>query len=220
MSEVSRVLLVEDEPFILGLLTDYLTGLNYEVHVASNAAEAREKLDTKAFDAAILDIQLGQGPNGFDLATVARKIDPHIGLVFLTNLPNPKMLEIESRVNFRNSAYLVKSRLNDLEVIDHNLKRVLKKETGRADQQANDGAEGAAELSRSQLAVLRMVAEGMSNKEIAALRETSIRAVETLLHRALSSLGIGDDPDYNMRVIALREYLRVTGQLRDSEGQA
>lgn len=217
----SRVLLVEDEPLILGLLSDYLTGLGYQVHTAANAADAREWLDVESFDAALLDIQLGQGPTGFDLATVARNIDPQIGLVFLTNLPNPKVLGIESKVNFRNSAYLLKSKLGDLEALERNLKKVLKKTSGKADHHDTDGQTGVPEgLSKSQLTVLRMVAEGLSNKEIAAQRETSVRAVETLLHRALSVLGIEDDPDHNLRVVALREYLRVTGQLRNDESKA
>ena len=43
-------------------------------------------------------------------------------------------------------------------------------------------------LTNSQVAVLRLLAEGRSNKEIAEARNSSVRAVETLLNRALQRI--------------------------------
>ena len=68
-----------------------------------------------------------------------------------------------------------------------------------------------AELSRSQLAVLQMVALGMSNAEIAAERDNTVRAVENLVKRAFQAAGIATEAGGNPRVNAAREFIRIAG---------
>lgn len=219
MPDAIRVLLVEDEKLILGLLSDFLTSFGYSVQRAATAAEARELLNQTSFDAAVIDIQLGQGPSGLDLATVARTLIPDIGLVFLTNLPNPKLLGDEAKANFKNCIYLVKSKLDNLEIVQQSLEKVVARQSARGAGSMLSAIEELSQLSKSQVAVLKLVAEGLSNREIAAARGTTIRAVETLLHRALEALGIEEAKETNLRVIALREYLKATGQLRNDTGR-
>jgi DNA-binding NarL/FixJ family response regulator len=67
------------------------------------------------------------------------------------------------------------------------------------------------EASRSQLAVLQMIALGMSNQQIAKERGTTIRAVENLVKRAFESAGVDVENDANPRVTAAREYIKVAG---------
>jgi len=65
-----RVLVIEDESMVTMLLQDFLEDIGCEVAgVASRLKEAREKIDTLAFDVAILDVNLN-GDQTFPLAEV------------------------------------------------------------------------------------------------------------------------------------------------------
>jgi DNA-binding NarL/FixJ family response regulator len=68
-----------------------------------------------------------------------------------------------------------------------------------------------ANVSRSQLDVLRMVAMGLSNHEIAAQRGTTVRAVEHLVKRAFSAAGVDVEAPGNARVTAARQFISVAG---------
>ncbi|MDD1721803.1 MAG: response regulator [Euryarchaeota archaeon] len=63
-----RVLVVDDEPDILEVLKGLLSMC--EIFTASSFEEAKELLETKTFDIAILDIM---GVNGYELLNIATK---------------------------------------------------------------------------------------------------------------------------------------------------
>jgi DNA-binding response OmpR family regulator len=63
-----RVLIVDDEPLVRSLLTEVIKSLGYEAKAAESAAEARKICQSFDADVAIIDVDLGPGPNGFDLA--------------------------------------------------------------------------------------------------------------------------------------------------------
>ncbi|MBM3687200.1 MAG: response regulator [Actinobacteria bacterium] len=79
-----QVLVVEDEPFIRGLVVRMIEGAGFEALPAGSAAEALHLVDDTDPDAAILDIELGPGPSGIDLAAALTETMPHLALVFLT----------------------------------------------------------------------------------------------------------------------------------------
>ena len=56
MSE--RILVVEDDPRLAGMLGEYLRNQGYAVEQAANGAQALEKLGANTLDAAILDLML------------------------------------------------------------------------------------------------------------------------------------------------------------------
>jgi DNA-binding NtrC family response regulator len=63
---MSRLLVVDDEANIRMLYADELKDEGYEVVTAANIAEATEKLQSTAFDLAVLDIKL-KNENGIEL---------------------------------------------------------------------------------------------------------------------------------------------------------
>jgi DNA-binding NarL/FixJ family response regulator len=67
------------------------------------------------------------------------------------------------------------------------------------------------DVSRSQLDVLRLVAMGHSNQEIAAQRGTTVRAVEHLVKRAFAAAGVDSQAPGNARVVAAREFISIAG---------
>lgn len=55
---MKKILVVEDDPFIRDITTIKLTDHGYDVVVAPNGVIALERLNTSAFDAVLLDIDL------------------------------------------------------------------------------------------------------------------------------------------------------------------
>ncbi len=82
------VLLVEDEPPILALLSDYLAGEGYEVLEAADAARAFEILATKPkLDLLISDYRLPGGVSGVMIAEPALKLRPDLKVIFISGYP-------------------------------------------------------------------------------------------------------------------------------------
>jgi DNA-binding response OmpR family regulator len=66
------VLLVEDEPEIVGLLTDFLADEGFGVVAAADAPHALAAMDGRAVDCVVLDVML-PGASGFDLCRRIRE---------------------------------------------------------------------------------------------------------------------------------------------------
>ena len=207
MSQFNRkVLVVEDDALLRSLISSNLVADGFIVEATDSAAGARKIADDFDPDVALLDIELGSGPTGIDLALVLRKNMPEIALVFLTHIPEPRVVGVDNRKIPKNAAYLAKDRITDPKMLSQAIDAALR---GRAGREFRDDKRDypLAELSRSQLAVLQMVALGMSNTEIAKERDTTVRAVENLFKRAIESAGIEVGPGEHGRVLAVRKYI-------------
>jgi DNA-binding NarL/FixJ family response regulator len=212
MAQSSKnVLVVEDEPLVRSLLTSLLEADGFTIGSASSAAEARQV--TKDFEphVAILDIELGDGPSGIDLSHILRLQFPQIGLVFLTHIPEPRVVGVENRNIPKNAAYLRKDRLADTGVLKQAIEAAGRDRVGKQYREDKTVSHKLTNVSRSQLDVLRMVAMGLSNHEIAARRGTTVRAVEHLVKRAFSAAGVDQDAPGNARVVAARQFISVAG---------
>jgi DNA-binding NarL/FixJ family response regulator len=207
----SKVLVVEDEPLILGFIVQMLQGNGFNVRSAANAAEARKISDEFHPDVAILDIELGNGPSGFDLAVVLRHNLPEIAIVFLTHIPEPRVVGLDSRHLPANSAYLVKDRMTDPALLIKAIDGAVRKTVRRKFRDDKNVPHSLSAVSKNQMDVLRMVALGLSNSQIAAERGTTIRAVENLVNRAFAAAGIDVDSEENPRVAAARAFIKVAG---------
>jgi DNA-binding NarL/FixJ family response regulator len=208
-----RVLVVDDEPLVRSLLTEVVKTLGYEVRAAESAADARKICQTFDADVAIIDVDLGPGPNGFDLAATLRALNSAIAIIFLTNLVEPKLAGRSGKDLPSGYAYLVKSRMSDTAALNEVIRQVSRGKGGdyRDDLQADNPL---SELSRSQLDVIRLLAQGKSNEEIAEIRGTTVRAVRMILVRAFQALGIEEDAGPEKRVQAAIKYLKTTGQAK------
>ncbi|MFM2023114.1 MAG: hypothetical protein RIR89_506 [Actinomycetota bacterium] len=208
-----RVLIVDDEPLVRSLLTEVIKSLGYETRSAESAADARKICQTFDADLAIIDVDLGPGPNGFDLAANLRALNQAIAIIFLTNLAQPKLVGRSGKDLPTGYAYLVKSRMGDTATLDEIIKQVSR---GRGSEYRDDliVENPLSELSRSQLDVVRLLAQGKSNEEIAEIRGTTVRAVRMILVRAFQALGINEDAGPEKRVQAAIKYLKTAGPVK------
>jgi DNA-binding NarL/FixJ family response regulator len=208
-----RVLIVDDEPLVRSLLTEVVKSLGYETKAAESAADARKICQSFDADVAIIDVDLGPGPNGFDLAANLRAINSAIAVIFLTNLVEPKLAGRSGKDLPTGYAYLVKSRMGDTATLNEVIKQVSR---GRGSDYRDDytAENPLAELSRSQLDVVRLLAQGKSNEEIAEIRGTTVRAVRMILVRAFHALGIDEEAGPEKRVQAAIKYLKTAGMAK------
>ena len=82
-ARVPRLLVVDDEPDLRGLLSEYFSRHGFAVQVAEDAARARVLVAESAPDLAILDVNM-PGENGLSLARWLRETHAHLGIVMLT----------------------------------------------------------------------------------------------------------------------------------------
>ena len=81
---------------------------------ASTASQGVNFVKDNRVDVAFLDIYLGPGPTGIDVAWALRQIHPAIGIVFLTSLTDPRILGEGYRGVPKGSVYLVKSEVTSV----------------------------------------------------------------------------------------------------------
>ncbi len=83
MKKKAKILLVEDDPNLSMVLTDYLEMLDYDIYHAKDGAEGYRAFKTRTFDLIILDIMMPK-KDGFTLAGEIRNINTRIPIIFLT----------------------------------------------------------------------------------------------------------------------------------------
>lgn len=202
---IRQVLVVEDDAFVRGLVASLLEDAGFRVVTADSASAALAALDEVDPDAAVLDIELGSGPNGVDLAQVLIREFPHLALVFLTQVASPDLIGLKETVPAR-AAYLVKRELADPRALVDALESVLADQLPTDFMAGPDASGPLARLTAAQLDTLRLVAAGLSNEGIARETERSQRAVESMVSRIFAVLGLAGDGAVNARVIAARMY--------------
>ena len=78
------ILAVDDEPDILDIIEQYLSGHQYDVETASSVSEAREKMARSRFDLLVLDLNM-PGESGLSLAQSVEGAD-RPAILMLTGL--------------------------------------------------------------------------------------------------------------------------------------
>ena len=204
------VLVVEDDGLLRDLIARALEGRGFVVETAASAADAKRAFGRLDPDGAVIDIELGAGPNGFDLAEALRSAAPHLPIVFLTHLPDARFAERDPQTLPTGIAYLRKSALTDVDTLVTTLDGVMRGAPG-ATRHDLDPQRPLADLTRKQVDVLRLIAQGLTNADIAERRGVSVKAVEDTVGRICAALGLEAGTDVNLRVSAARRYLEATG---------
>ena len=100
-----RILIVDDAPSILLMLSKLLTEEGHEVATAKNGEEAVKLLQTESFDLMISDLNM-RPVNGAELLRKTRKSYPKMGVIMLTAYES--MYTAEQAAENGAFAYIVK----------------------------------------------------------------------------------------------------------------
>ena len=113
-----KVMLVEDDDFTRSTVKSALIGQGLNiVYDTALVKEGIEFAKKNRPDIAVLDYNLGKGPNGIDLANQLRKMQPEIGIVLLTAFLNPAELDSKISQLPAGSRYLVKHSVSDIKIL-------------------------------------------------------------------------------------------------------
>ena len=210
MTWTRRAVVVDDEPMTVALLVESLTAHGFDVRTAADAAEGRKVVATFDPDVAILDLALGRGPSGADLAHVLHQEHPDVALLVLTKLPDARTAGTGVTGLPEGCGYLRKSMVTDGSAIIDAIEAVLSDQPQRVSANI-DPDRPFARLSATQVTVLRMVSQGWTNQEIARQRGTSVGSVEQTINTIYRALGIGGDAAVNSRTEAVRRFIAEAG---------
>lgn len=218
----SRVLVVEDNEFTRATLCGALRGAGVNVVGDTGAASDAITLagDLRP-DVALLDLDLGRGPSGIDLAVALRRDIPAIGIVILTSYEDPRLTGRNVDHLPPASQYLVKADLRDTDVLVLAIERALTlaRHPQRETMPGLPPARGdLARLTDAQVDVMRLLAEGRTNADIARQRGISAASVERTVLAIARELGIDAGEGTNRRVLIARAYLRMSGAEHADDG--
>ena len=113
-----KVMLVEDDEFTRATVKSALEGQGINiVYDSASVKDGIEFAKQNRPDVAVLDYNLGKGPNGIDLANQLRRMQPEIGIVLLTAFLNPAELDTKISQLPAGSRYLVKHSVSNIKVL-------------------------------------------------------------------------------------------------------
>lgn len=104
-----KILVVDDEPDFLEVITTRLEAYDYDVTTASNGDEALDKIKNNKPDVILLDI-LMPGSDGLDVLKKIRKIDNKIPIYMITAFSTDERFRMANKLGA--SGFIVKT--NDL----------------------------------------------------------------------------------------------------------
>jgi len=208
-----RALVLEDDPFTRISVVAALQHYGYQVVVEeSTPAQALLKAKAAQPDVAVLDLHLGAGATGLDVAQALRRMNPRIGLVLLTAFEDPRLLTSGLPEVPNGTIYLTKQSVSKMSQLKAALSESLVFEAGLGKIPLNPAF---GSLTDVQIETLRLVAQGLSNSEIAAKRSVSEKSIEQTVARVAKALKIHPDSKSNQRVHIARVYFRSIGAKTD-----
>ncbi|CAB4861160.1 unannotated protein [freshwater metagenome] len=205
------VLVVEDEPLLRELIGAALEAHGFEVVTAGSASDAVRAFRAVDPDGVVMDVDLGLGPNGFDVAERFVQAGTGVAIVFLTNLPDPRFAGRGPDDVPAGIAYLRKGAVHDVGALVATLDAAMRGDVATEMRHDRDASRPLADLTRHQVEALRLVALGRTNAQIAQVRGTTEKAVERVVARAFAAAGVSAQAASNTRVDAARRFIHLSG---------
>jgi DNA-binding NarL/FixJ family response regulator len=189
------------------------------VATVPDAEQLLAAVDRHRPDVALVDIRMPPSftNEGLVAAERIRAAHPEVGVLVLSQHVEPAYALRLVEPGVARSGYLLKDRISDPQVLLDAVRRIARggcvvdpELTGALVERA--GADGRlAELSEREREVLALIAEGLSNRAIAARLFVTSRTVETHVGQIFLKLGLRDETTEHRRVAAVITYLRSTG---------
>lgn len=201
-------LVVDDENFTATLIKVVLEEHDFIVETASNGAEAVEVLKDYEPDVAIIDLHLGQGPSGFDVARVVEEKHPYSAIVLLSQYEAANYVGFGYSEAPAGATFIPKDQIKDTKMLVASINKAIK--NPQSGSKVPDYAPFAV-LSDTELEVLQYAAQGLTNTEIAKRRDTTSKAVERVITSIYRALEIDQRSIVNPRTELVRMYVKAAG---------
>ena len=204
-----RILIVEDDPFVQMTLAQALESANFEIVArVAKPTDAINAAKSGKVDVAILDLDLGPGASGIDVAHALRQNNERIGLILLTSYTDPRISDPNSRALPKGTIFLTKSGITDI----HDLTAAILQVKLWPVESKRDATKTRSHLTEVQIEVLKSLAEGLTTSEISERQGVSEKAVEATITRLHNLLGLEKNKKLNPRVQLARAYFALSGK--------
>jgi DNA-binding NarL/FixJ family response regulator len=198
-----------------------LHGVNV-VGEASNKLIAENTFRSLQPDVLIIDLMF----SNIDAVTIIntfRKTNPKLGVILMTACPDLRLLGVSEKALPKGVQIVLKRSVADLVVMSFAISQSLESSSINASAQwvrthaslhENAFQTVLNEFTDIQVATLRLVAQGLSNSEIAKVRFVSEKSVEQIVARIAQHLKVTPDRSRNLRVVITGEYFKWIGAPR------
>ncbi len=115
MSETKKVLVVEDDSFLLGLISNKLKKNGFEVETAQNGEKAMTSLVNEKYEVLLLDLMLPD-ISGFDILENLHNSKRKLPVIVFSNLSEDK--DIKRAMDLGAKEYLIKSNFTLEELVE------------------------------------------------------------------------------------------------------
>jgi DNA-binding NarL/FixJ family response regulator len=209
-----NLLIVENDSFAGTFMSKSLDSAGFSIiSVADTAPIAMKTFRQNSPDCALIDIELGTGPNGIDIARAFRKLKPSVGIVFLTSIVDPRLIDLKGLELPDGSIYLSKSYVSDTSEISDSLHESMQLAKSKSVACIIRYPKSQLQLTNGQFELIRLIAEGLSNKEIARKKFVTLKSAENSIARLAKKLELKDTNTNSQRVLIAKRYFQMIGKV-------
>jgi DNA-binding NarL/FixJ family response regulator len=216
-------MIASDDAFELTTMSAALRlhGVNI-VGEASNKVLAENTFRSLQPDALIIDLTFANS-DAIEIINSFKKTNPNLGVVLLTACPDLRLLGIPEKTIPKGVQIVLKRSVADLDVLSFAITQSLESLSmnsaahwvrAHASLHENAFVTVLSNFTDIQVATLRLVAQGLSNSEIAKVRFVSEKSVEQIVARIAQHLQVTPDRSRNLRVVITGEYFKWIGAPR------
>ena len=212
-SDQLKLLIVEDDKILLTMMSGALTSEGFNVLAASDAQSAMQYFDKARPDVVILDIDLGAGPSGIDLANKMRQISGRIAIVFCTSFKDMRFIQGDYLKYPLHTVVLKKADVVNMEKFSNAINEAIEL-IRESDESKPDNLHEKyyKDLTALEIELLTLIAGGHSNKQVAAEKGISLKSCENAIARLAKKLEIPAAEQSNQRVLLTRKYMELSGK--------
>ncbi len=218
-----RVMIASDDAFELTTMSAALRlhGINI-VGEAGNKIIAENTFRSLQPEVLIIDLMFASA-DAVEMITTLRKTNPSLGIVLMTACPDLRLLGVSEKNLPKGVQIVLKRSVADLSVLSFAILQSLDSSSINSSAQwvtthislhENAYLTILSDFTDIQVATLRLVAQGLSNSEIAKVRFVSEKSVEQIVARIAQHLKVTPDRSRNLRVVITGEYFKWIGAPR------
>ena len=223
MPNSPTVLVASDDAFELAALSAALRLHSVNVVAEAGTDEIADNLyKFLSPQVVLIDLQFS-GAEALKLVNKFRKVNPSLGIVLMTACPDLRLLGLLEKQIPLGAQVILKKSIADLTVVSHAIVRSIaavdaKEKMSWVDSHGslheNSFSSILNEFTDIQIETFRLLANGLSNSEIAKVRFVSEKSVEQIVARIAQHLQVLPDRAQNLRVVLTGEYFKWIGAPR------
>ena len=204
-----RVLVVDDQTIPKQLFESFIASSDRYVLAASvsTARYADSYCAAGQVDLVLMDVVLNDGSNGLDTAERIKKSYPEIKIIVVTSMPDSLFLSRAREIGVDSFWYKEAQAVPMLEIMDRTMagEHVFPDRPPRTQL----GLAGSDEFTERELEVLRLLSEGLTDREIAEKLFLSVTTVRFHVNNLLGKTGLSTRTELAVR--AVRSGIAVPG---------